>query len=244
MYLHRKFQFLVGTPFLPAVQETEFAFANDLGGGAGGGGAGGTAIVPTPDREHRFRFSGCKLAADRTSKYRFIPAEYGVVLLQYDDDHQGNVDFIREQFTAHSLVRVPTNEPYFVLAKVEEIGTLERVHVYDRTTKVTVLLTEPRARGSGGGGGGAMSGGAAATANANVDTAGQRELIFWDNQTVMRGLLKRGDIIAIAEPYIPEETDGNGRSESPPLATDNLLENTDGVGAPRQCSLGAAACYF
>ena len=29
---------------------------------------------------------------------------------------------------------------------------------------------------------------------------------------------------------------------NPPLATDNLLENTDGVGAPHQCSLGAAPC--
>ena len=34
---------------------------------------------------------------------------------------------------------------------------------------------------------------------------------------------------------------------NPPLATENLLENTDGVlgvGAPYQRSLGAAACYF
>ena len=28
------------------------------------------------------------------------------------------------------------------------------------------------------------------------------------------------------------------------LATENLLENTDGVGAPHRCSLGAAACYL
>ena len=27
-------------------------------------------------------------------------------------------------------------------------------------------------------------------------------------------------------------------------ATENLLENTDGVGAPHQCSLGAAPCYL
>ena len=26
--------------------------------------------------------------------------------------------------------------------------------------------------------------------------------------------------------------------------TENLLENTDGVGAPQQCSLGTAACYL
>ena len=30
----------------------------------------------------------------------------------------------------------------------------------------------------------------------------------------------------------------------PPLATDILLENTDGVGAPHQCALGAAPCYL
>ena len=29
----------------------------------------------------------------------------------------------------------------------------------------------------------------------------------------------------------------------PPLATENLLENTDGVLRPPQCSLGTAACY-
>ena len=34
-----------------------------------------------------------------------------------------------------------------------------------------------------------------------------------------------------------------GRSKSP-LATENLLENTDGVLRPQQCSLGAAACYL
>ena len=33
-----------------------------------------------------------------------------------------------------------------------------------------------------------------------------------------------------------------GRLKSP-LATDNLLENIDGVGAPHQCSLGAAPCH-
>ena len=34
-----------------------------------------------------------------------------------------------------------------------------------------------------------------------------------------------------------------GRCRNPPLATDNLLENTDGVLRHRhQCSLGAAAC--
>ena len=32
--------------------------------------------------------------------------------------------------------------------------------------------------------------------------------------------------------------------EIPPLATENLLENTDGVLRPHQCSLGAAACYL
>lgn len=31
------------------------------------------------------------------------------------------------------------------------------------------------------------------------------------------------------------------RNKQPPLATENLLENTGGVGAPHQCSLGAAA---
>ena len=30
----------------------------------------------------------------------------------------------------------------------------------------------------------------------------------------------------------------------PPFATENLLQNTDGVLRPHQCSLGAAACYF
>ena len=42
-----------------------------------------------------------------------------------------------------------------------------------------------------------------------------------------------------------------GQSKSPPLATDNLLENTDGspregsgVGAPCLCSLAVAACYL
>ena len=34
-----------------------------------------------------------------------------------------------------------------------------------------------------------------------------------------------------------------GQSKSP-LATDNLLESTDGGGAPHQCSLGAALCCF
>ena len=133
MYLHRKFQLLVGTPFLPPVQESEFAFANDLKGGRGNNGGAAAAAAAAAaaggggSLEHRFRFSGCKLAADRTTKYRFIPAEFGVVLLQYDEDHQGNVDFIREQFTAHTLVQVPLNESYFVLAKVEEIGAIERV---------------------------------------------------------------------------------------------------------------------
>ena len=31
---------------------------------------------------------------------------------------------------------------------------------------------------------------------------------------------------------------------NPPLATDNLLENTDGILRPHQCSLGAAACLL
>ena len=39
------------------------------------------------------------------------------------------------------------------------------------------------------------------------------------------------------------ETGEGGRSKYPPLATDNLLENTDGVLRPHHCSLGAAACY-
>ena len=33
-----------------------------------------------------------------------------------------------------------------------------------------------------------------------------------------------------------------GQCSKPPLATENLLENTDGVLRPHQCSLGAAAC--
>ena len=33
-------------------------------------------------------------------------------------------------------------------------------------------------------------------------------------------------------------------SRSPPLATENLLENTDGVHRPHHRSLGAAACYL
>ena len=35
-----------------------------------------------------------------------------------------------------------------------------------------------------------------------------------------------------------------GRSNPSPLATDTLLENTGGVGAPQPCSLGVAACYL
>lgn len=89
------------------------------------------------------------------------------------------------------------------------------MHVYDRTTKVSILLTEPRARGGGAGSGAvgmSMGGTEYASLPQTVDTtAGQRELVLWDNQTVMRGLLKRGDIIAIAEAYIPDETDSNGR---------------------------------
>ena len=34
-----------------------------------------------------------------------------------------------------------------------------------------------------------------------------------------------------------------GESKSP-LATENQLGNTDGIGAPHQCSLGAAPCYL
>ena len=44
------------------------------------------------------------------------------------------------------------------------------------------------------------------------------------------------------------QTSSNGSRASarnPPLATDNLLENTDGVlRLPHQCSLGTAACYL
>ena len=34
------------------------------------------------------------------------------------------------------------------------------------------------------------------------------------------------------------------RRSKPPFATDNQLENTDGVGAHHQRSLGVAACYL
>ena len=41
----------------------------------------------------------------------------------------------------------------------------------------------------------------------------------------------------------PTYTLPDGRSK-PPVATGNLLENTDGVGAPHHCSHGVAPCYL
>ena len=43
----------------------------------------------------------------------------------------------------------------------------------------------------------------------------------------------------------PSAVDRAGRNKHPPLATDNLLENTDGgapTTTPHHCSLGAAPC--
>ena len=47
----------------------------------------------------------------------------------------------------------------------------------------------------------------------------------------MNGMRKVSKYIAVNPMYCP-------------FATENLLENTGGVGAPHQWSLGAAACYL
>jgi hypothetical protein len=140
----------------PAVQTAAFVFDNatsveDCAGAGraveGAAAAAGVALAP-PLRgaralQRRFRFCGCKLISDRASKYKLLPVEFGVVLLQYDLAHQWNVEFVHNQFTKHSLVQVPLTEPYFVLGRVEEIGEVERVRVYDRTTRLSILLTAP-----------------------------------------------------------------------------------------------------
>ena len=60
--------------------------------------------------------------------------------------------------------------------------------------------------------------------------------------TVKRRIAFRNAIEQIYTLHTRSFTRTGGRSKSP-LATENLLENTDGA-APDQCSLGAAPCCF
>ena len=137
--------------------------------------------------------------ADKAARFRLLPTEFGVVLLSCDappDVERGgtqqrsnpHLTFIQQQFTRDSLVRMCPDKDYFVLARVEEIGPVERVKVFDRTIKVCITVADPAQR-----------------------AAGYRDLVLWDEQTVMAGLFKRGDVVAVAQPYIPRETDANGR---------------------------------
>ena len=71
-------------------------------------------------------------------------------------------------------------------------------------------------------------------------------LLAFDGDTTVGLFVRSGSDPAqlkwVVEELITEKNIRFPVSAKSPLATDNLLENTDGVGAPHQCSLGTAPC--
>eukprot|EP00040_Diaphanoeca_grandis_P010765 m.55177 g.55177 ORF g.55177 m.55177 type:complete len:692 (-) comp22030_c1_seq1:33-2108(-) len=171
MYLHRKFEHLVGTPLIPDIQSVP-----------------STTNLNSKVDLPRIRASGFVAVPQPSGGFRLLPTEYIMPVVVCEDSNSSNITYIMRQFGTDSLSNVQPNADINVLAQVLEIADEERVRVGDRTERVVVTISDLN------------------------NTAGStRELVLWDNQKLLAGLLARGQVIALARPFIPCDTDENGR---------------------------------
>ena len=75
-----------------------------------------------------------------------------------------------------TLVQLPDNDQAFLLARIDEIGPIEHIQVYDRTRQCTIQLADPQ----GG--------------------PGARELILWDEQVNAPAYLHFGAAPSVNRP--------------------------------------------
>eukprot|EP00039_Didymoeca_costata_P014782 m.242580 g.242580 ORF g.242580 m.242580 type:complete len:226 (-) comp16096_c0_seq14:5110-5787(-) len=95
MYLHRKFQVLDGTIFLPKRQSLFQEVS--------------ATVAP------RFKFCGCKTVKSKQGVYQLLPTEFGVIIL--DVNNSSHLNFLKQQFTSHCLSELRPEQDYFFLAK-------------------------------------------------------------------------------------------------------------------------------
>lgn len=167
MYLHYRFEHLVATPLLPDFSSGDISAVHS---------------------SCKLRMSGVRIVQQPGGGLRLLPTEFILPIVDTKDKESQAVKWVLDEFSLDGLLKICPGEDIFVLAKVLEIGSVQRVNVMNRTERLSVVLTD-----------------------LTDNSASTRELVLWDEQTIIASMLHRGDIVMLARPFIPDKKDENGR---------------------------------
>jgi hypothetical protein len=154
----------------------------------------GSPILPsTPGTSlPRLRFAGLTTVRHAGGGLRVLPTEHAAFILEPGVDGKPippALSFVLDNFSTDALSsQVLPGADLLLLATVQAVGVPERVRDEDRAERLVVSLSD-----------------------FDNSPPSRRELVLWDDETALARLLHRGDVVALARPRVPHETDENGR---------------------------------
>ena len=117
MYLHRRYNRLVGSPFFPRAVDADNGVPGTLAPAAHGipGSGGGKA--------HAIRLCGCRVSSHPSEVWRLLPTEYGLIVVDCSDVTSPAVRYFRA-FAAPCLVMLSPATDVNCLVRVLEMCLL------------------------------------------------------------------------------------------------------------------------